>query len=128
MDAITVSLQQSKLISYNLKEIVSSKDECKKEFDYNKFVADKKGYLLLDCEIITVKPNSKGRHKFEICDLLTKDGHLIHVKFSGATAKLGHLFNQGLISGTILQNEKLPVLDKIGTLNGGQCSLKIQVQ
>jgi uncharacterized protein (TIGR04141 family) len=37
-----------------------------------------------------------GPDKMEICDLLTRDGVLIHVKQRGSSSTLSHLFGQGL--------------------------------
>lgn len=36
--------------------------------------------------------------KMEICDILTRDGGLIHVKHRGSSATLSHLFTQGVNS------------------------------
>lgn len=49
-----------------------------------------------------------GQSKFEVCDLLSKEKHLIHVKiFNGASAPLGHLFNQGLISAQCVNDDTI---------------------
>ena len=75
---------------------------------YNKRVAkDSKGELLL-MDTRTVKGNSsktaakKGKerseHGIEVCDLLTKDKHLIHVKDWKSSANFSHLYAQGLVS------------------------------
>lgn len=58
----------------------------------------------------------EGRDRFEVCDLLTKDKHLIHVKiFKAASQPLGHLFNQGMLSAQcIADNDIRPLVqDKI---------------
>ncbi|MGD0273118.1 MAG: DUF6119 family protein [Gaiellaceae bacterium] len=39
-----------------------------------------------------------GPDKMEICDILTRDGGLIHVKHRGSSATLSHLFTQGVNS------------------------------
>lgn len=39
-----------------------------------------------------------GPDKMEICDLLTRDGALIHVKQRGSSSTLSHLFSQGINS------------------------------
>jgi len=38
----------------------------------------------------------------ELCDLLTEDGPLVHVKRKTQSASLSHLFNQGLVSSDLL--------------------------
>ncbi|MHA6250739.1 DUF6119 family protein [Oceanobacillus sp. CAU 1775] len=43
--------------------------------------------------------------KYEVCDLLTKDSKLIHVKWWDSSATLSHLFSQGKVSGEILAND-----------------------
>ncbi len=44
--------------------------------------------------------------KIEFCDVYTTDHHLIHVKRYGGSSLLGHLFNQGLVSGVLLREDK----------------------
>lgn len=71
------------------------------EGDYNAGVAGQLGYLLLDKQLVAVR--DAGR--VEICDLLTSDGALIHVKrlrggFSSRV--LSHLFAQGAVSADLL--------------------------
>ena len=39
-----------------------------------------------------------GPDKMEICDILTQDGGLIHVKHRGSSSTLSHLFTQGVNS------------------------------
>ena len=39
-----------------------------------------------------------GPRKMEICDILTRDGGLIHVKHRGSSSTLSHLFTQGVNS------------------------------
>lgn len=62
-----------------------------------------------------------GRDKFEVCDLLYLDKHIVHTKvFNTASQPLGHLFNQGMLSaqcmtdGVIRQliNSKIQELQK----------------
>lgn len=44
--------------------------------------------------------------KAEFCDVYTIDRHLIHIKRYGGSSLLGHLFNQGLVSGSLLRDDK----------------------
>lgn len=77
----------------------------KSEGDYNKDVADKsQGYwALMDAKQIKVG----GVHdKVEFCDLYGKGREIVHVKHYGASGVLGHLFNQGVVSGELLKKEK----------------------
>ena len=44
--------------------------------------------------------------KVEFCDLYGKGREIVHVKHYGASNVLGHLFNQGVVSGELLKKEK----------------------
>jgi uncharacterized protein (TIGR04141 family) len=78
----------------------------KDEGDYNSAVASGKGssYTLLDKKLIKF---GGGPSSIEACDLLlhstpSAKGELIHVKRGRESASLSHLFNQGLVSCTLL--------------------------
>lgn len=74
-----------------------------KEADYNRRAAAATGMTLLDRRMFGV-----GRTNIEVCDLLSQDGHLIHVKRKTQSATLSHLFAQGRVSAEALKVE--PVL------------------
>lgn len=42
---------------------------------------------------------------YEVCDLLSKNKKLIHVKWWNSSATLSHLFSQGRVSGEIISND-----------------------
>lgn len=44
-----------------------------------------------------------GHGQVEICDLLSVDRHLIHVKMYGKSSVFSHLFAQGFVSGQLIQ-------------------------
>lgn len=46
-----------------------------------------------------------GHSSIEFCDLLTSDGHLVHIKRYGGAAQFSHLFNQGVVSGELFVQE-----------------------
>jgi uncharacterized protein (TIGR04141 family) len=46
-----------------------------------------------------------GRGQVEICDLLSIDRKLIHVKLYGKSSVLSHLFAQGFVSGQLIQTD-----------------------
>lgn len=49
-----------------------------------------------------------NRDRFEVCDFLTKDKHIVHVKiFDVASQPLGHLFNQGMLSAQCLTDDEI---------------------
>jgi uncharacterized protein (TIGR04141 family) len=64
------------------------------EDTYNKKAAAAIDGLCLDRKFVY----ESGPDKTEICDILTRDGGLIHVKHRGSSSTLSHLFTQGLNS------------------------------
>lgn len=58
------------------------------------------GYLVLDRDNIHLD----GQSPIEPCDIFTQDKLLIHLKRYGSSSLLGHLFNQGYVSGDLLIN------------------------
>lgn len=69
-----------------------------RERDYNDFVASVRNDLL---KLDRTKFLSLGS-EIEACDLLTQEGHLVHVKRWDKSATLSHLFSQGLVSLEVL--------------------------
>ena len=59
---------------------------------YNRKAADAVGALCLDKKLVY----DGGPDKMEICDILTRDAGLIHVKHRGSSSTLSHLFAQGV--------------------------------
>ncbi len=64
------------------------------EGDYNEAAADASGCLCLHGTFVT----KSVPDQVEICDLLSSERQLIHVKKRGASSTLSHLFNQGVNS------------------------------
>lgn len=64
------------------------------EASYNVKASASLGALCLDKKLV----QDEGPDKMEICDILTRDGGMIHVKHRGSSSTLSHLFNQGLNS------------------------------
>ncbi len=72
------------------------------------------GSYLMDCEM--VKSGIPGHSDIELCDVLTSNKELIHVKKGESSSYLSHLFNQARVSSDFIQD---PVFrenanDKIG--------------
>jgi uncharacterized protein (TIGR04141 family) len=61
---------------------------------YNKKAAAAVGGVCLDKKFVY----DGGPDKMEICDVLTREGRLVHVKHRGSSSTLSHLFTQGLNS------------------------------
>lgn len=74
------------------------------EAAYNKRVADSNPseFMLLDSKNILL-PDAAS--PVEPCDIYRREKELIHVKRYGGSSVLSHLFNQGLVSGELLQSE-----------------------
>lgn len=70
------------------------------EEKYNaRLKADVDELLCLDRKL--VKPTG-ATSPIEVCDFLTKDSRLIHVKDKTSSSRLSHLFSQGTVSGRVL--------------------------
>lgn len=70
------------------------------EKDFNISAATQTGALLMDRQTVTVTGRTTA---IEICDLLTADRELIHVKRKFGSSDLSHLFAQGAVAGELLQ-------------------------
>jgi len=71
------------------------------EGDYNIAAANDPALLLLDKQTVRIPARTTA---IEICDLLSTDRQLIHVKRHLGSADLSHLFAQGLVSAQLLQS------------------------
>lgn len=71
------------------------------EEEFNKKIAaESKGTIInLDRKLVNY---GGGNSSIEICDLLTNDGKLIHIKKYGGSSVLSHLFNQGMVSAELI--------------------------
>ncbi len=65
----------------------------------NPLISDQK-YIVLDTKNI----NIEGQSAIEPCDIITESKQMIHLKRYGSSKVLGHLFNQGYVSGDLLIN------------------------
>jgi len=74
------------------------------EGKYNASVANSEPdqYQLLDAHLVR---HGGGAGKVEVCDLLSRAGHLLHVKLYGKSSVLSHLFAQGFVSGQLIQTD-----------------------
>jgi len=80
------------------------KTKIETEGDYNERAAAAKGFFLLDKKLVKC---TKTTSPIELCDLLTQDKQLIHVKHrKGGSAGLSHLFAQGSVSAEVMLGDK----------------------
>jgi uncharacterized protein (TIGR04141 family) len=84
--------------------LLSCKDG-ESEADYNvRLAASLLGSCCLDRKLI---PYGGGRSKIELCDVLTSDRRLMHVKKYTGSSVLSHLFAQGAVAAaSVLSDEK----------------------
>lgn len=74
------------------------------EGDYNIRAATEHGYFLLDKKLVKT---DRATSSIELCDLLTPDKQLVHVKHrKGGSAGLSHLFAQGGVAAEIMLGDK----------------------
>lgn len=85
------------------------------EAQYNETVAQDRGFALLDAKNVQF-----GQHrKIEVCDLLTPDRDLICIKRATRSSTLSHLFSQGSVSASLMnepeyQAKMAPKLKEVG--------------
>lgn len=80
-----------------------AKDE-QGEGAYNERVCneDSDSRILMDQRFIM---HGGANSKFELCDILVRDGSFIHVKRYSGSATLSHLFNQGLTTAELVRSD-----------------------
>ncbi len=74
-----------------------------RESEYNEALADNINGECFDAKNVTY---GSSHSKIEVCDVLTSEGDLIHVKHYTGSSALSHLFNQGFVSGELIRNDK----------------------
>ncbi len=62
------------------------------------------GFKMLCLDRKTVKPTG-ANYPIEVCDFLSIEGSLIHVKDHTSSSRLSHLFNQGTVSARVLKTD-----------------------
>lgn len=89
----TIKLSQISFIDYT--------EDMENEDKYNEQLTNSiDGYLIHKIGEI---PFGGGRgNKIELCDVMTKNNELIHIKKNGGSAYLSHLFNQAAVSAELL--------------------------
>ncbi|RYH32843.1 MAG: hypothetical protein EON54_20725 [Alcaligenaceae bacterium] len=67
-------------------------------------IANQHGYCLLDKKLVKC---DKTTTPIELCDLLSPNGHFIHVKHrKGGSAGLSHLFSQGNVAAEVMLGDR----------------------
>ena len=93
------------------------KDELKEidEGAYNIQAAEPANHLLLDKKTVVVPGRTSP---IEVCDILTQNRQLVHVKRKFSSSALSHLFGQGFVSAELLVDNEIfraRVREKIGS-------------
>jgi len=88
-----------------------------KEEDYNLSLAnsDVDEFICLDKKLVRM---GKNHNPIEICDVLSKGRQMIHVKKYAGSSVLSHLFNQGLVSATLLKKGDFSYLQESNQVIG----------
>lgn len=74
------------------------------EGDYNtQLAASDPAYCLMDEQLVKT---GISHNSIEVCDVLSREKHLIHVKKGHGSSVLSHLFNQGFVSGAMLLQQQ----------------------
>jgi len=86
-----------------LSKIAFNEYNHKNEADYNSSFVESNSdeYILLDCKNIFYGGSNS---QIEVCDVLSKNKELIHIKRYSGSATLSHLFNQALVSTELLKS------------------------
>lgn len=80
------------------------KEKIESEGDYNERTSNLKSYHLLDKKLIKSRTTTSA---IELCDLMTNDKQLIHVKHKkGGSSGLSHLFAQGYVAAEVTISDK----------------------
>ena len=83
-------------------EFIDYDSEMKNEDDYNEKLSEKLVNAYLIHKIGEIPFGGGKGNKIELCDVMTKNNELIHIKKNGGSAYLSHLFNQAAVSAELL--------------------------
>lgn len=74
------------------------------EGSYNKRACSENpnSFILMDQRFIK---HGGANSKFELCDILVRDGSFVHIKKYSGSATLSHLFNQGLTTAELVRSD-----------------------
>ena len=72
------------------------------EDDYNEELSNSLSNSYLIHKIGEIPFGGGTGNKIELCDVMTQDNKLIHIKKNGGSAYLSHLFNQAAVSAELL--------------------------
>lgn len=84
-------------------KLKEGREKFEEEKDYNNRLA-KSDASFCNMDRKTIHPVS-GHSKIEFCDVFSRQGHIIHVKRKGGSELIGHLLNQGRVSGELMLTE-----------------------
>jgi len=77
----------------------AKKSEIEKKYNERLAASDEINLVNLDAKNVSY---GGGRSKIEVCDILSKQGCLYHIKDYSGSATLSHLFSQGTVSSRLL--------------------------
>ncbi len=83
-------------------EFIDYTDDMKDEDEYNEELSKSLSNAYLIHKIGEIPYGGGTGNKIELCDVMTQDNKLIHIKKNGGSAYLSHLFNQAAVSAELL--------------------------
>lgn len=94
--------EEYKLIDISNINFLSYTNEMKNEDDYNEKLSNSIEGSYLIHKIGEIPYGGGTGNKIEVCDVMTNNNELIHVKKNGGSSYLSHLFNQAAVSSELL--------------------------
>ena len=92
--------------SISPKQLIDSY-EAELEGAYNQRLSESDpSFCLMDKQLVNT---GIPQNAIEVCDVITQDKYLIHVKKGHGSSVLSHLFNQGYVSGTMLLQQQFRI-------------------
>lgn len=83
-------------------EFIEYNSNMKDEDDYNERLSNSLSNAYLIHKIGEIPFGGGKGNKIELCDIMTQDNKLIHIKKNGGSSYLSHLFNQAAVSAELL--------------------------
>ncbi|MFA5225979.1 MAG: DUF6119 family protein, partial [Bacilli bacterium] len=95
-----IEKQYSESIVSDIEFIDCRQGQKEEEYNLEFTKSNRDNFICLDRKLITL---GKSKNPIEVCDVLSKNNQLIHVKKYSGSSVLSHLFNQGFVSATLLK-------------------------
>lgn len=87
------------------KDFIKYTNDMNNEDDYNEKLASELGNAYLIHKIGEIPYGGGKGNKIEVCDVMTDNKELMHIKKNGSSACLSHLFNQATVASELLMDK-----------------------